>query len=90
MNVVTKSGTNGFQRRLVLHAVPATTPINAKTRDRKRPTAARSRTTAATRFGGSFGGPLVRRQAPHFFVAAERTQQDTFQLGQYGGALPEL
>jgi outer membrane receptor protein involved in Fe transport len=38
-------------------------------------------------FGGSFGGPIVKDTA-HFFVAAERTQQDTTQTVDTLGLFP--
>ena len=38
-------------------------------------------------FGGSFGGPIVKDKA-HFFVAVERTQQDTTQAVRHQGPVP--
>jgi hypothetical protein len=40
-------------------------------------------------FGGSFGGPIVKDKA-HYFVAAERTQQDTTQSVSTEGLFPSL
>ena len=40
-------------------------------------------------FGGSFGGPIVQDKA-HFFVALERTQQDTTQSVNTQGLFPSL
>ena len=40
-------------------------------------------------FGGSFGGPIVKDKA-HYFVALERTQQDTTQAVQTQGLFPSL
>src|SRR6185437_11604554 len=40
-------------------------------------------------FGGSFGGPIVKDKA-HYFVAYERTQQDTTQAVSTEGLFPNL
>ena len=39
-------------------------------------------------YGGSFGGPIVKNKM-HYFGAFERTQQDTFQVGEHAGVVPE-
>ena len=85
MNVVTKSGTN--------------TPSGSFFeffRDKSLNAEAESETLGGTgkqdyrrnQFGGSFGGPILRDKA-HFFLAIERTQQDTTQVVEHAGPVPE-
>jgi hypothetical protein len=86
MNIVTKSGTNspsGSWFTLVRD-----TAMNAKTETEKLGEADKQ-DYRRYQFGGSFGGPIVQDKA-HYFVAAERTSQDTFQLVGTEGLFPEL
>src|SRR5258706_3006278 len=90
LSVVTKSGTNTpsgsffeFFRDKSMNALSETETL-----------AVVNTTTAPTKgdyrrnqFGGSFGGPIVK-DAAHFFVAAERTQQDTTQVVDTLGLFP--
>ena len=86
MNIVTKSGTNvpsgsffTFFRDTAMNAITETEKTNeAEKQDYRR-----------YQFGGSFGGPIVQDKA-HYFFAAERTQQDTFQLVETDGLFPSL
>jgi outer membrane receptor protein involved in Fe transport len=86
MNIVTKSGTNNFKgswftsmRDKSLNAQTFTEKINkVEKQDYRR-----------YQYGGSFGGPVVQNKA-HFFVAAERTQQDTKQAVTTLGLFPSL
>ena len=86
MNIVTKSGTNNlagscftFFRNDAMNAKTETEKLNESDKqDYKR-----------YQFGGSFGGPIVKDKA-HFFAAAERTQQDTFQIVSTEGLFPDL
>src|SRR5688500_6297083 len=75
MNIVTKSGTNDL--RGSFFTMFRDKALNAKTfsesvNDREKQDYRRYQ------FGGSLGGPIVEDRI-HFFGAAERTQQDTFQ-----------
>ena len=86
MNIVTKSGTNApsgsfftLFRDTAMNSITETEEVNeAEKQDYRR-----------YQFGGSFGGPIVQDKA-HFFAAAERTQQDTFQLVDTEGLFPRL
>ena len=86
MNIVTKSGTNtvagsGFMnfRDKSMNAQTFTEQLSGvEKQDYRR-----------YQFGGSFGGPILQDRA-HFFAAAERTQQDTFQAVSTLGLFPEL
>src|SRR3954451_24970189 len=76
MNVVTKSGTNTpsgsffeFFRYKSLNAEAESEKLGATGKQDYR----------RNQFGGSFGGPILRDKA-HFFLAIERTQQDTTQV----------
>src|SRR6185312_15408152 len=85
MNIVTKSGTNDMHGSWFTNG--RNQGLNAETETEK---LADNAAIAADRpapgkqdysryqFGGSFGGAIVQNRA-HFFAAAERTQQDTFQ-----------
>ena len=81
MNVVTKSGTNRFQG--TMFELFRDKSMNALTENEmlagvkagKEPTKGDYR---RNQFGGSFGGPLMLNRV-HFFLALERTQQDTTQ-----------
>jgi hypothetical protein len=85
MNIVTKSGTNDVKgsfftlfRDKALNAQTFSEKINADEKQDYR----------RYQFGGSFGGPIIQNQA-HYFVAAERTQQDTTQTVNTLGLFPE-
>ncbi|HKB10653.1 MAG TPA: TonB-dependent receptor, partial [Vicinamibacterales bacterium] len=84
LNVVTKSGTNTpsgsffeFFRDKSMNAETETEKLsNLAKQDYRR-----------NQFGGSAGGPIAKDKA-HFFFAAERTQQDTFQAVNTKGLFP--
>jgi hypothetical protein len=85
LNVVTKSGTNTpsgsfFElfRDTKLNSTTHTEEVSNN--DVKNP-------YRRNQFGGSFGGPIAKDRA-HFFVAVERTQQDTFQTVNTLGLFP--
>ena len=85
MNIVTKSGTNTYHgsffelfRDKSMNAITTTEKTSsADKQDYRR-----------NQFGGSFGGPIVKDKM-HYFGAVERTQQDTFQVGQHQGPVPD-
>ncbi len=86
MNIVTKSGTNEphgsfFElfRDKSMNATTYTEKANGLDKQDYR----------RNQFGGSFGGPIVKDKA-HYFVAVERTQQDTTQAVNTQGLFPEL
>jgi hypothetical protein len=86
MNIVTKSGTNDLHgswftlfRDDSLNAKTETEKINEVDKQDYR----------RYQYGGSFGGPIVIDKL-HYFVAAERTQQDTFQAVSTKGLFPNL
>jgi outer membrane receptor protein involved in Fe transport len=90
LNVVTKSGTNlwsgsGFEyfRDKKMNALTenefllgVAQKVEPQKQDYRR-----------NQFGGSFGGPIAKDKA-HFFVAIERTQQDTLQVVNTQGLFP--
>ncbi len=84
MNIVTKSGTNDMRgsfftlfRDKSMNAQTFTEKIaDVEKQDYRR-----------YQYGGSVGGPILRDRA-HFFFAAERTQQDTFQTVDTLGLFP--
>jgi carboxypeptidase family protein/TonB-dependent receptor-like protein len=85
MNIVTKSGTNQYQgslfdlfRNKAMNAEAETEKLNDVAAVRAGQAAPGKGEYQRSQFGGSFGGPIVRDKA-HFFVAIERTQQDTTQ-----------
>ena len=86
MNIVTKSGTNSpsgsfftLFRDTAMNSITETEELDeAEKQDYRR-----------YQFGGSFGGPIIQDRA-HFFAAAERTQQDTFQVVDTDGLFPGL
>jgi hypothetical protein len=85
MNIVTKSGTNssagsGF-------ALFRDKSLNAITHSEQAAHAAKA-DYRRYQFGGSFGGPVVRDRA-FYFVAAERTRQDTNQAVETLGLYPD-
>jgi outer membrane receptor protein involved in Fe transport len=84
MNVVTKSGTNApsgswftMLRDDSMAAQTQTEKINNREKGDYR----------RWQYGGSFGGPIVVNKV-HYFGAAERTQQDTFQSVNTLGLFP--
>jgi hypothetical protein len=90
MNIITKSGTNSphgsfFElfRDKSMNAVTETERLGAEGTGQD-PVKGDYR---RNQFGGSFGGPIVKDKA-HFFVAAERTQQDTTQAVDTEGLFP--
>lgn len=86
MNIVTKSGTNTMAGSFF--TLLRDDKMNAKTETEKLAEADKQE-YRRYQFGGSFGGPIARNRA-HFFGAAERTQQDTFQVVSTEGLFPEL
>jgi len=85
MNIVTKSGTNTpggslfeFFRDKSLNAESESERLGGTGKQDFR----------RNQFGGSFGGPLAKDKA-HFFVALERTQQDTTQVVDTSGLFPD-
>ncbi len=91
-NVVTKSGTNDphgsfFElfRDKSMNALTETEKITAKAAG----VSPEKGDYRRNQFGGSFGGPIVKDKA-HYFVAAERTQQDTTQAVSTQGLFPSL
>jgi len=86
LNVVIKSGTNTpsgsvfeFFRDKSMNAQTETELLSGVPKQDYR----------RNQFGGSFGGPIVKDKA-HFFVAIERTQQDTKQAVNTKGIFPQL
>ncbi len=86
LNVVTKSGTNTpsgsffeFFRDKSMNAQTETEKLNGIDKQDYR----------RNQFGGSFGGPLAKDKA-FFFLALERTQQDTNQAVNTQGLFPSL
>jgi outer membrane receptor protein involved in Fe transport len=85
MNIVTKSGTNHpqgsffeFFRDTKLNAETETERLTDQANAKAGLNVTGKNAYRRNQFGGSFGGPLATDKA-HFFAAAERTQQDTFQ-----------
>ncbi len=75
MNIVTKSGTNSM--RGSFFELFRDKSMNAKTTTEKTNNVDKQ-DYRRNQFGGSIGGPVVKDKL-HYFFAAERTQQDTFQ-----------
>ena len=86
MNIVTKSGTNQFNGSWFTLFRDA--GLNART-ETERLSEVEKQDYRRYQYGGSFGGPIVKDKV-HFFVAAERTQQDTFQVVNTQGLFPSL
>ena len=84
MNIVTKSGTN--ELRGSFFTLFRDKSLNAQTFSEKI-AGAEKQDYRRYQFGGSFGGPIARNKA-HFFVAVERTQQDTQPAGRYRRLFP--
>ena len=81
MNIVTKSGTNRYQGSFF--ELFRDKAMNALTETEKLAGLAAGTSPVKgdyrrNQFGGSFGGPIVKDRV-HFFLAIERTQQDTTQ-----------
>ncbi len=86
MNIVTKSGTNDMHGSwFTLFRDDA---MNATTENEKQ-NEIDKQDYRRYQYGGSFGGPIVLDKI-HYFVAAERTQQDTFQGVTTKGLFPNL
>ena len=92
LNVVTKSGTNlwagsafEFFRDKSMNALTETEKLPQISDGPARPVKGDYR---QNQFGGSFGGPIAKDKA-HFFVAIERTQQDTTQVVNTQGLFPD-
>lgn len=86
MNIVTKSGTNDPHGSFF--ELFRDKSMNAKTYTEKT-SGIDKQDYRRNQFGGSFGGPIVKDKA-HYFVAAERTQQDTKQAVSTEGLFPQL
>lgn len=86
MNIVTKSGTNTI--RGSFFELFRDDSMNAKTQTEKNNNVDKQ-DYRRNQFGGSVGGPVLRDKL-HYFFAAERTQQDTFQAVSTQGLFPEL
>jgi hypothetical protein len=89
MNVVTKSGTNRFQG--TMFELFRDKSMNALTETERLAAVAAGTNPSKgdyrrNQFGGSFGGPLLVDRV-HFFLAVERTQQDTTQTVTTKGLL---
>lgn len=94
MNIVTKGGTNRYGGSWF--TMLRDKSLNAETQSEKMADIANTAagTPAAGKnayrryqFGGSFGGPIALNRA-HFFVAAERTSQNTKQIVDTFGMFP--
>jgi hypothetical protein len=85
LNVVTKSGTNRFSGSFFEFFRDKS--LNAETQN-ERLANLDKQNYRRNQFGGSFGGPIKRNQA-FFFVALERTQQDTTQVVNTRGLFPD-
>ncbi|HEU4890991.1 MAG TPA: TonB-dependent receptor [Vicinamibacterales bacterium] len=84
MNIVTKSGTNQMRGSWFTNFRDES--LNSKTMTEKVNNVGKQ-PYKRYQYGGSFGGPVVQNRA-HFFVAAERTQQDTQQAVTTLGLVP--
>ncbi len=84
MNIVTKSGTNDPHGSWFTSFRDDS--MNAKTETEKLSNIDKQ-DYRRYQYGGSFGGPIVQNKA-HFFVAVERTQQDTKQAVTTFGLFP--
>lgn len=86
MNIVTKSGTNDLHGSFF--TLFRDDAMNAATTTEKN-AGGEKQDYRRYQFGGSFGGPIVKDKL-HYFGAAERTQQDTFQVVSTKGLFPNL
>ncbi len=85
IKVVTKSGSNDFKGSLFeyfrdksMNSITETERLNNRPKGDYR----------KNQFGGSLGGPIVKDKT-HFFVSAERIQQDTTQTVSTRGLFPD-
>jgi len=85
LNVVTKSGTNQWAGSFFESFRDKS--MNAKT-ENEMLAKIDKQNYRRNQFGGSFGGPIVQNRL-HFFVAVERTQQDTTQVVNTKGLFPD-
>ena len=85
LNVVTKSGSNQFSGSAFEFFRDSA--LNAKTENEKLANLPKQ-DYRKNQFGGSFGGPIAKNKI-FFFVAAERTQQDTTQVVNTRGLFPD-
>ncbi|HET9831914.1 MAG TPA: TonB-dependent receptor, partial [Vicinamibacterales bacterium] len=85
LNVVTKSGTNNPSGSFF--ELFRDTKLNSVTKNEELNNNGVKNPYRRNQFGGSFGGPIAKDKA-HFFVAVERTQQDTFQTVNTFGLFP--
>jgi outer membrane receptor protein involved in Fe transport len=84
MNIVTKSGTNNLRGSwFTLYRGDA---LNAQTETEKLSDVPKQ-DYKRWQYGGSVGGPIVSNKM-HYFFAAERTSQDTFQVVDTEGLFP--
>ncbi|MEO8678271.1 MAG: TonB-dependent receptor [Vicinamibacterales bacterium] len=86
MNIVTKSGTNDLHGSFFTNF--RNDGLNAKTTTEKNNGVAKG-DYSRYQYGGSFGGPIVKDKF-HYFGAAERTDQKTFQSVSTKGLFPSL
>jgi outer membrane receptor protein involved in Fe transport len=85
MNIITKSGTNDLKGSWF--TMFRDDKLNAQTESEKL-AGVDKQDYRRYQFGGSVGGPIVTNRI-HYFGAAERTQQDTFQVVDTLGLFPE-
>ena len=85
LNVVTKSGTNELRGSLFNYVRDKS--LNARTETEKINEVPKGG-YRRYQYGGSLGGP-IRRDKAHFFLSAERTQQDTTQSVNTLGLFPD-
>ena len=85
LQVVTKSGTNDLQGSLFNYFRDKS--LNAQTEQEKLSEVPKG-DYRRYQFGGSLGGP-IKKDKTHFFVSAERVQQDTTQAVDTLGLFPE-
>jgi hypothetical protein len=95
MNVVTKSGTNlpsgsffEFFRDKSMNAESESEFLNDQSAISAGTPAPGKQNYRRNQFGGSFGGPIEKDKI-HFFLAIERTQQDTTQVVNTLGLFPD-
>jgi hypothetical protein len=86
MNIVTKSGTNDLHGSFFTNF--RNQGLNAMTTTEKNNKVEKG-DYSRYQYGGSFGGPVVKDKL-HYFGAAERTQQKTFQSVSTSGLFPTL
>src|SRR5690349_6763170 len=84
MNIVTKSGTNNWRGSWFTNFRDDS--MNSRTFTEKLGDLDKQN-YRRYQFGGSFGGPIIQNRA-HYFVAVERTQQDTKQAVTTFGLFP--